>query len=60
MQHFLANSGFSLRAVKRMSEAVQQSLQDYDWPGNVRELRNVMERAVILSGHKLNIDRHAG
>jgi transcriptional regulator with PAS, ATPase and Fis domain len=55
-QHFLANSGFSRRVVKRMSEAVQQSLKAYDWPGNVRELRNVMERAVILSGHKLKID----
>ena len=22
----------------------------YSWPGNVRELRNVLERAVILSG----------
>ena len=55
-RHFLANSGFSRRVVKRMSEAVQQSLQAYDWPGNVRELRNVMERAVILSGHKLKID----
>ena len=55
-RHFLANSGFSRRVVKRMSEAVQHSLQAYDWPGNVRELRNVMERAVILSGHKLKID----
>ncbi len=25
-------------------------LQTYDWPGNVRELKNVVERAVILSG----------
>ena len=25
----------------------------HDWPGNVRELRNVLERAVILSGGKL-------
>ena len=25
-------------------------LSNYDWPGNVRELRNVIERAVILSG----------
>ena len=22
----------------------------YDWPGNIRELKNVLERAVILSG----------
>ena len=25
-------------------------LSAYDWPGNVRELRNVIERAVVLSG----------
>jgi DNA-binding NtrC family response regulator len=25
-------------------------LAAYDWPGNVRELRNVIERAVVLSG----------
>ena len=30
--------------------AVQMFLEDYPWPGNVRELRNVMERALILSG----------
>ena len=29
---------------------VQELLLSYDWPGNVRELRNVLERAVILSG----------
>lgn len=27
----------------------------YDWPGNVRELRNVVERAMILSGHRPEI-----
>jgi DNA-binding NtrC family response regulator len=30
--------------------AVQMFLENYPWPGNVRELRNVMERALILSG----------
>jgi len=25
-------------------------LTAYDWPGNVRELRNVIERAIVLSG----------
>jgi DNA-binding NtrC family response regulator len=29
-----------------------ERLRKYDWPGNVRELRNVLERAVILSGGK--------
>jgi DNA-binding NtrC family response regulator len=33
------------------------ALQDYDWPGNVRELRNVIERAVVLSGGG-KIERH--
>jgi DNA-binding NtrC family response regulator len=27
-----------------------QLLRDYPWPGNARELRNVIERALILSG----------
>ncbi len=27
-----------------------ERLQAHSWPGNVRELRNVLERAVILSG----------
>ena len=28
-------------------------LQSYSWPGNIRELRNVLERAVLLSGNRL-------
>jgi DNA-binding NtrC family response regulator len=27
-------------------------LHAYPWPGNIRELKNVMERAVLLSGKK--------
>jgi len=56
VRHFLANPGFSKRIIKRVSEAAMQQLLDYDWPGNVRELRNVVERAIILSGNKLKID----
>ena len=54
-RHFLTHLGFSKRIAKRMSEPALQRLVDYDWPGNVRELRNVIERAIILSGNKLKI-----
>jgi DNA-binding NtrC family response regulator len=33
-----------------LSAAALAALQQYAWPGNVRELRNVMERAVLVSG----------
>jgi DNA-binding NtrC family response regulator len=56
VRHFLAHSGFSQRIIKRVSEAGMQQLQAYDWPGNVREMRNVIERAIILSGNKVKID----
>jgi len=33
-----------------ISEEALRILESYRWPGNVRELRNVIERALILSG----------
>ena len=33
-----------------LSPAALKKLLGYDWPGNVRELKNVMERAVLMSG----------
>jgi transcriptional regulator with PAS, ATPase and Fis domain len=36
--------------VTDISREVLQDFEKYNWPGNVRELRNVLERAVILSG----------
>ena len=33
-----------------LTTAAVEQLQNYSWPGNVRELRNVLERAVLLSG----------
>ena len=59
VRHFLTHSGFSQRIIKRVSEAAMQQLQAYDWPGNVREMRNVIERAIILSGNKVKIDVRA-
>jgi DNA-binding NtrC family response regulator len=34
----------------RLSAAAERALGSHAWPGNVRELRNVLERAVLLSG----------
>ena len=34
----------------KMEPSVNELLETYSWPGNVRGLRNVMERALILSG----------
>jgi DNA-binding NtrC family response regulator len=33
-----------------ISDEIVEILEAYSWPGNVRELRNVLERAIILSG----------
>jgi DNA-binding NtrC family response regulator len=35
--------------VKITNEAIR-AIENYSWPGNLRELRNVIERAVVLSG----------
>jgi two-component system NtrC family response regulator len=48
--HFIEKHDFSRRVVKKLSPAAERALIEYDWPGNVRELRNVIERAIILSG----------
>jgi DNA-binding NtrC family response regulator len=36
--------------VSDVSQPVHEAFSRHNWPGNVRELRNVLERAVILSG----------
>ena len=38
------------RPAKQVEPEVMERFLKYSWPGNVRELRNVLERAVILSG----------
>jgi DNA-binding NtrC family response regulator len=46
-------------APKQLSEAALGRLLQHHWPGNIRELRNVLERAMILSGGKAVIDEEA-
>ncbi len=57
-QHFLERfAAKSNRQVTGLSEPVAERLLNYPWPGNVRELRNVIERAVALTGtEKLSVE----
>lgn len=52
-RHFLEMyaSEFGKSVVDLTAEALQKLLT-YEWPGNVRELENVIERAIVFSGHE--------
>ena len=51
-KHFIDHHDFSRRISKRLSADAARALVAYDWPGNVRELRNIIERAIIISGEE--------
>jgi DNA-binding NtrC family response regulator len=55
-RHFIRNHDFSRRVEKSLSQEALEALAAYDWPGNIRELKNVVERAIILSGDSAAID----
>jgi DNA-binding NtrC family response regulator len=40
-----------------LSPKALAALQSYPWPGNIRELRNVLERAILLSGNRVLTER---
>jgi DNA-binding NtrC family response regulator len=40
-----------------LTERAFRVLQGYSWPGNIRELRNVLERAVLITGNHLLTDK---
>jgi len=49
--YFLNNLSQELGELKKhLPEPIIKSFLEYKWPGNVRELRNIIERAVLLSG----------
>jgi DNA-binding NtrC family response regulator len=48
VDHFLAR--FCPGGSASVNPDAMKLLKGYSWPGNVRELRNVLERALILSG----------
>jgi len=47
LENFASDVG---RRGLRLSPEAERALCAYRWPGNVRELRNVLERALLLSG----------
>src|SRR6266850_1202963 len=48
----------SFRHVGGVAPETEKELERYSWPGNVRELRNVIQRAVVLSGTGLIASEH--
>lgn len=38
------------KRIRRVPDRLMDAFMAYPWPGNVRELKNVVERAVLLSG----------
>lgn len=49
-QFFLDNFNKKYNFEKKLSQSSLYMLNDYEWPGNIRELKNIIERAVIISG----------
>jgi two-component system response regulator HydG len=45
------------KTIVGVSAAAERILLEADWPGNIRELQNVLERACVLSHHRLLSDR---
>lgn len=50
VDHFISHHDFSRRVNKHLSSRARDKLLGYAWPGNIRELKNMVERAIILSG----------
>lgn len=53
--HFINNHDFSRRVNKHLNDKALGKLLAYPWPGNIRELKNMVERAIILSGDAAQI-----
>lgn len=49
-EFFLHNFNKKYNFQKKFSDSSIYILKDYAWPGNIRELKNIVERAIIISG----------
>ena len=49
-ESFVTNRNFHRSVEKHLAPDAVAAIRAYSWPGNVRELKNVIERAVLLSG----------
>jgi transcriptional regulator with PAS, ATPase and Fis domain len=57
VNHFLETKARAVGApVKHLTREAMDRVMSYSWPGNVRELENAIERAVILSGDRAELD----
>ncbi|HPG29466.1 MAG TPA: sigma-54 dependent transcriptional regulator [bacterium] len=43
--------------LKKYDSSIIKLLQSYEWPGNIREFQNAVERAVVLSGDKIELTK---
>lgn len=50
LQLFTRNLNKKYGFNKHFSDSAVHVLEDYSWPGNIRELKNIVERAIIISG----------
>jgi len=54
--HFVERFADELgKPIDGITPAAMTLLEAHDWPGNVRELENVLERAVLLAEHTIDI-----
>ncbi|WP_029922024.1 sigma-54-dependent transcriptional regulator [Nevskia soli] len=53
LAHFDSRPSGGTAEARSFSQAALDCLRRHDWPGNVRELRNVVERACLLAGARI-------
>lgn len=55
--HFVEQYAEELeKEIAGITPQAMAALEAHDWPGNVRELENVVERAVLLADHTIDLD----